>query len=102
MSALQVLEGLTVTVAEVVQDYFQLEFGSTIGLTIYNPVRIEPPTPIDALVGKKVQSMTESGKSIDIRFDDESSLTIDMQDEAYAGPEALVLHREGFPTVVWN
>jgi hypothetical protein len=97
------LEGLTVTAAEAVHDYFQLAFGDEIGLSIYNEMTITPPAfPFEQLVGKVVISTTESTDAIEIEFSDGLRVLIDLRSQAYRGPEALQLDRVGFPIVIWN
>jgi hypothetical protein len=85
-----------------VNDYFQLAFGKEVGMSIYNPMEITPPAPIDSLIGKKVLSVTEDESAIEIQFDGSTKIKIDMRDNAYVGPEALALYREGHSPVIWN
>lgn len=92
-----------VTEAEVVHDYVQLAFGDEIGISIYNEMEISPfSIRVDALIGKVVASVLELDNSIKIQFVDETQITIDMHRQAYRGPEALELYRQGLPVVVWN
>ena len=37
-----------------------------------------------------------------LRFDDGSAIEIDLRDEAFEGPEAIVLDQPGESIVVWN
>ncbi|MEI7875593.1 MAG: hypothetical protein WCK95_25945 [Alphaproteobacteria bacterium] len=99
----QTLEGRVVTEAEIVHDYVQLAFGDGIGVSIFNEMLISPrPASVGTLVGKIVALVKETESRIEINFADGSRIDIDMRPIAYRGPEALVLHRQGLPTVVWN
>ena len=102
-SPLHSLEGLSVTNVVQLHGYIQLRFGDEIGMSIYNDVSVTPSAiRIDGLVGKMVISITEQEDCINIRFLDGSQLRIEMRQEAYKGPEAIELHRKGFPPVIWN
>jgi len=47
-------------------------------------------------------SVSEDDDSVILRFDNGGTLSVSLLDEAWHGPEALVMHREGRPIVVWN
>jgi hypothetical protein len=63
---------------------------------------ISPKIPFECLVSKIVKGAEESTNSIDINFEDGTTLKIDMRPQAYRGPEAMELNRVGFPTVIWK
>lgn len=99
----EAIEGRAVTEAVTPHDYVQLAFGSKVGITINNKMQIVPTSAsIAALVGKVVTSVEETEERIEIRFLDGPRIEIDMRPDAWGSPEALVLHRVGLPTVVWN
>jgi hypothetical protein len=103
VSTLRQLEGLTVVGATLIHDYAQLAFTHQVGLSIYNEWSIHPETlTFEQLVGKTVTSVKGERDSIVFHFLDDTKLVIDMHPEAYRGPEALQLNREGEPPVVWN
>ena len=102
-SVLQKLIGLTITRVVELQGYVQLHFGDEIGLTIYNKMLVEPTGRCAAdLPGKMLTSIEEEQKGITMNFIDGSRVRIDMRPEAYKGPEALQLTREGEAPVIWN
>jgi hypothetical protein len=102
-SQLRALEGLTVTNIVELHGYVQLHFGERVGLSIYNEIEISPESiRVDGLVGKTVTTVTERENAIEIRFLDGTQITIDMHRQAYRGPEALQLNRQGLPPVIWN
>jgi len=102
-SPLQIVTGLTVTESEAVHDYVQIAFGDEIGISIYNEMSITPRSiSIDKQVGKIVASVLERENAIEIEFIGGTQIAIDLRPEAYRGPEALELYRQGHPLVIWN
>lgn len=102
-SPLTCIEGLIVTEAEEVHDYLQLAFGDQIGLSIYNEVSLTPESMRwEQLVGNTVLSVAEEDSFIELTFLDGVRICIDMRPQAWHGPEALQLNRQGQPTVIWN
>ena len=101
MTALQMLISLLVQKIEVVHDYVQILFSDGTKLTVFNNYIYDGDT-IQGIVGTKVVSVEESDVSIVITFDDLLSLSISLSPDDFNGPEAMVLRREGEPTVVWN
>lgn len=84
-------------------DYVQLAFGNEVGISIFNEMKINPGSvSVDNLVGKIVAWVKETESLIEINFADRARIDVDMRSIAYRGPEALVLHHQGLPTVVWN
>lgn len=109
VSPLDDLIGLRITSHEPVEDYVQFIFnaGAAI-LTVYNPYEIRGPEPasgqsIISVVGRHVLAgATVPGVVVELKLDGGWSIEIDIRDEAYSGPEAIVLHRPGSSTVVWT
>jgi hypothetical protein len=98
-SALSTIVGLRVSKTGTVHDYVQIAFEDDTMLSIFNPLKCDGT--LDALSGRIATEVNESSDEILILFDG-VRVAIDMRDDVYAGPEALVLHRSGFPPVVWN
>jgi hypothetical protein len=100
--ALQSLEGREVTRAAKVHDYVQIAFGDDVGISIYNDITLEPALDISSLLGRRVESTSQSERNIDLLFSGGITLHIDLHPQASYGPEVLELNRKGFPPVVWN
>jgi hypothetical protein len=97
------LVGLEITKVAEVHDYVQIQFGDQTSISIYNRMQIFPQsTKFGELVGKSVISTTEGKEHVELVLTGDNRIRIDMRDEAYRGPEALVLVRNGLPAVVWN
>ena len=101
MDALQILVGLIIKKAEIIQDYFQLIFPKGTILNIYNKYQYDGGSVL-ALKGKKLVSVMETNNQIVLDFEDSGKLTVGLLDEDYSGPEALELIQEGKPPVVWQ
>ncbi len=56
---------------------------------------------ISALRGARLDDVEETHEQVSLTFTGKC-LRIDLRDEAYSGPEALVLHLPGGPIIVWN
>jgi hypothetical protein len=54
------------------------------------------------LSGLFLTSVTENEEEAVLEFEDGTAIKVDLRSEAYHCPEAMVLHREGQPIVVWN
>lgn len=71
-------------------------------LIITNKFTLAPSAPIDSLINTVIVNVEESESSIRIQVSNGLLLTIDLSDEAYFGPEALVLHGPDNLCIVWN
>jgi hypothetical protein len=78
-----------------------LGFGDQWRLAILNPFQIEPGNA-DDLVGAALLMFEERGKEEVLQFDTGVTVKVDMRDEAYRGPEAIVLSGPKGLLVVWN
>jgi len=101
-SKLEILVGLLMADAMKVHDYVQLIFEQGIVLSIYNEFRLPNGDDISSLRGEKLLKAEEKQEEIILHFSNGKSLSIDLRDEAYNGPEALQLNVPGQLTVVWN
>ncbi|WP_460318502.1 hypothetical protein [Pseudomonas ogarae] len=82
-------------------EYLQIYFSKGEILNIYNSYSLAGAS-LGSLVGKKLRSVTEDSEVIELKFDDLAVLTIDMKPEAFDGPEAMQLLRDGEATVIWS
>jgi hypothetical protein len=99
----ETLRGSVVTSTEALHDYVQIGFDGKAGLTINNKMNILPAsTPLPSLIGKVVAWTNQTDSFVEIRFRDGTLIRIDMRPEAWSCPEAIILNRNGLPTVVWN
>lgn len=74
-------------------------------LSIVNPVHvtgIDGPLELSSLKGKMVNRVEENEHTALIGFNDGLQLVIDLRDESFVGPEAMVLHGPADLIVVWN
>lgn len=103
-SRLAPLEGQVVSTAAEVEDYLQLHFRDGACLNIFNPFSLSGAlsTAVEALAERSLTTVTERAESVTLRFDDGSTIVVDMRDEAYRGPEALELRVPGKSIVVWR
>ena len=82
----------------------EIEFERGVGLSVYNACTVSGLAEgrIEELAGATVERVTESKESAQIVFTDGRVVQVDLRDEAFNGPEAMVLTVPGEPTVVWN
>jgi hypothetical protein len=99
---LQELVGLCVTDAFIIHDYIQIIFGRSASLTVNNDYALNGIGDITQLKNFPLLSAFEDGRQVILRFDNDISISIALTPEAYHGPEAIVLNREGEAIVVWN
>ena len=72
-------------------------------LNIYNRFEIVPQiSGIDKLAGLEVISISDNSEKAEIFFKNGSVLRVDLRDEAYLGPEAMVLYGPNNFWSVWN
>lgn len=73
-------------------------------LFIYNQWRIESASPIgiDKLIGSVVVSIVLENNILTLGLDNGVQIRVNLSDEAYTGPEAMVLYGPGKSIVVWN
>ena len=106
MDALQRLIGQTVeriagVLVEGQMDSIQVIFTDGTIMNILNPYRYDG-ADLFAVSKIQVRDACETDELLSIRFENNKVLQVDMTDDASVGPEAIVLVREGEPTVVWN
>ena len=101
---LAVLQGRVVRTAEYVEDYLQFHFQLGSSLSIFNRASLSGPAAedLDTIKGKRLVSVEESKEEAILRFEDGSSVQVDLRDDAFNGPEAMTLHEPGEPIVVWR
>lgn len=90
-----------VTSVETLHGYIQIVFGDNC-LTIYNRITTSNIPSVNELVGRRLRSVTTDRQEIVLRFNDDAQLNVDMTDDAFICPEAMVLTRPDAPTVVWQ
>jgi hypothetical protein len=71
-------------------------------LDIYNPIKLTGIISYIELINRKVLKVQESDDKILLRFENNAVLFVDMRDESYNGPEAVVLNGPNNLCVVWN
>jgi hypothetical protein len=99
---LEQLVGQCVTESWIVHDYAQLRFGNAGILTIINDYTVDGDKTLSELDGLVLASAAQDTEQVVLTFDNGTTLRVSLNPNAYHGPEAIVLHREGQPTVVWN
>ena len=103
-SKLKKICGLTIKDAELTLGDLGISFSDGTSLAIYNMVNLVGFTMNDAsmISGKAVVDVIESEHKIRIILKTNLAIEIDMNDEAYNGPEAIQLRVPGEPIVIWN
>jgi hypothetical protein len=84
-------------------DYWQLRLGDDL-ITIYNPLNLEGfsrDDPSRTSAGLFLTNVEESKDAIVLRFSGGATLAIDLRDESYSGPEAVVLTKHTGEIIVW-
>jgi hypothetical protein len=71
-------------------------------LDIYNPIKLAGIISYIELINRKVLKVQESDDKIVLSFENNAVLFVDMWDESYNGPEAVVLNGPNNLCVVWN
>ena len=104
LSRLSVLEGCTVRSIRRGPEVLEIEFERGVGLSVHNACNISGLADgrIEELTGATVERVTESRESAEVVFTDSRTVHVDLRDDAFNGPEAMVLSVPGEPTVVWN
>lgn len=92
--------GKTVKVASIQDDELHLDLGGDWHIVVLNPFRLSSQS-VDALVGAALLTFEERGSTEFLAFDNGITVTVDMTDDAYRGPEAMLLTGPE-TTVVWN
>jgi hypothetical protein len=98
---LQELVGQRVVQSRIVHDYLQLILDDA-GLRINNGYTISAGKEPGELQNLVLQDASQNASQVVLTFEDGITVTVSLLPEAYHGPEAMVLNREGQPTVVWN
>jgi len=99
---LEQLIGQRVTKSGTVHDYAQVIFGNTSILTINNVYTVKGTRNLLELTGLALAGASENTDEVVLTFEDGTSINVNLLPEAYRGPEAMVLHRDGHPIVVWD
>jgi len=100
-SQLERLVGSCVEEVAELHDYAQLYFEAGAILTVYGHYTVSDEN-ISALQGADLERVEETYEHVALGFSMGKYLRIALRDEAYSGPEALVLRVYGRPTIVWN
>lgn len=102
ISDLAALVGQRVTAADLTKNDVGLAFSSGVSLAIYNDLTLTfgDGSAAPTLVGMRVDAIQEDAKRLVIDFDGGATLEVSLRDEAFVGPEAMVLR--GRRTVVWR
>lgn len=81
----------------------RLDFG-LYTLDIYNvwTYSSELSTRVEELKGQELTSIQTISETLEFRFSSTDAITIDMSDNGYIGPEAVVLNGPDNLIVVWN
>ena len=99
---LEQLVGQRVTKSGIVHDHAQVIFGSAAILTINNDYTITDTKNPAELEGLTLTGVSQNAEEVVLTFADGTALDVNLRPDAYHGPEAMTLHRQGQPIVVWN
>ena len=104
-SKLNVLNGLKIIDAEVTEEKSTgISFENDIKLWIYNEAKLigSKENKINLLIGTNIEQIYADIYTITIKFHNGLALVINMNEQAYTGPEAMQLFVPGKPIVIWN
>jgi hypothetical protein len=102
-NSLEELIGLRVAKAELVHDYLHLVVGESAGIRVFNDYVLTGPSKLPSvLIGLMLTQVHQDESEVVLSFEGDIKLVISLLPEAYKGPEAIVLNRDGAPPVVWN
>jgi hypothetical protein len=80
-----------------------LFFSADILLSIYNLYFFHPsPCSIESLLTKRVDNVIETSEFVEIIFDNGFKMIIDLREEAFSGPEAMLLRVKKDELIVWQ
>jgi hypothetical protein len=98
------LVGQKIQNAVVVYDYIQIFFGNGAVLNVFNTFVLAgfEYDAVSQLIGCEVSAVNESETEVKFAFLDNKSLSINLRDSAYKGPEAMEFFREDGECIVWN
>ena len=72
-------------------------------LNISNKITVDPKSEnINSFISKKIYNILESNEEVKVITTDNCWFSVDLRDEAYFGPEAMVLKGPNNLCVVWN
>lgn len=100
MSKLDRLVGQELKRIEAVHDYHQLHFTHCL-LNVFNPMVVEEPPQVGGS-GRRVASVRETERVIQMTLSDGTTISIDMARSAWGGPEALALYQGEECLAVWT
>jgi hypothetical protein len=80
----------------------QLIFGELAGIRVMNDYSLTGVREISNLTGLELTHVHQDNSKVVLSFEGDVKMVISLLPDAYKGPEAIVLNREGLPTVVWN
>ena len=101
MHVFERLVGQDVIEVQATERELALRFSDRSWLTIWNAYDIGDGTAA-SLLGRVLLKFDSAGGQEVLSFAGGAVLTVDLRDEAWTGPEAMMLTRDGLPTVIWN
>ena len=96
------LFGRHVKKAEIAGDWLQITFEDGTVLTVINDYTISGVKKPAALRGFALATVIQDPEDIVLVFEDDVLVRVSLAYEAYHGPEAMVMNREGETVAVWN
>lgn len=103
-SKLAMLCGSIIVDVKSTKNEIGIKFNTGVDLIIYNDFKCAGfgKKDIKLLTGRLVVDVDDRETMITIKFENACSIMIDMQDEAYRGPEAIQLRIPNQAIVIWN
>ena len=93
---------MRVTQARIVHEHLQLIFDETAGLRIFNDYTVSGVKEVGELRNLALLNASQDPSQVVLSFESGITLIVSLLPEAYHGPEAMVLNKEGEPIFVWN
>lgn len=101
-SKLNVLLNAVVLDTQVQVGCLHLFFSDRSVLNIYNDFSLLNGHSLEQIKGQRILNIVEDKSEIVIYFSNDFSLRIDLNDNAYHGPEALQFDMANGDTIIWN
>ena len=99
----QQLKGSSITQAIPIEDYLNIEFSDGSVLSIFNHYTLKgDSTDFSAIAGSKLVAVDEQPKKITFNFSTRQKIEVDLSDDGFTGPEAMMLVIPNQPIVVWR
>lgn len=99
-SLLEKMAGQRILAIESANDYVQIHLAATTVLTVFNPIRSEPP--LNQFVGCKIERVACRPDEVFFFLAGGGGFAVSLAEEDYRGPEAMSYIGRGGDRAVWS